>query len=154
MGRRVVKKVYSNTYARGQRDSKEFKDRYLVKIELISMKVLEDKDLLGNESEFYFRVGKRPSYSNRIPNKGTINMEKNEVFKPPEGLTLYVEAINAPEGGVVEVPFHLFERDPGKNDDEIINHKISIPLGSSDFKVITQNSVKIKLKLTGLKTRH
>lgn len=154
MGRKVVKKVYRDTYAIGQRDTKEFKDRFMVKIELISMKVLEDRDLLGNESELYFRVGLRPSYSHRVPNKGTINMEKNEVFKPPEGLTLYIEFVTAPEGGVIEVPFHLFERDPGKNDDKIVDYQLAVPLGSSDYKVITQNAVKVKLKISGLKTRH
>ncbi len=154
MGRRVVKKVYRNTYARGQRDTKEFGDRYLVKVELISMKVLEDRDLLGNESELYFRVGKRPHYSSRIPNRGTIKMEKNETFKPPEGLTLYSEFREAPEGGIVEVPFHVFERDPGKNDDEIVDKKISIPLGSSDYEVLQINKVKVKLKLSGLRTRY
>ncbi len=154
MGRRVVKKVYKNTYARGQRDTKEFKDRFLVRIELVSIKVLEDRDLLGNESEIYFRVGQRPHYSCRIPNKGSINLEKNEVFKPPDGMTLYSEFKNAPRGGAIQVPFHIFERDPGKNDDKIVDHDLSVPLGSSDYKVITQNSVKVKLKLSGLRTRY
>ena len=154
MGRRVVKKVYRNTYARGQRDAKEFDNRFIVKIELISMKVLEDRDLLGNESEMYFRVGRRPAFSGRIPNRGTINMEKNEIYQPPEGITLYTEFVTMPQGGIIGVPFHVFERDPGKNDDEIINIELSIPLGSSDYKVITQNSIKIKLKLSGLKTRY
>ncbi len=154
MGRRVVKKVYKDTYARGQRDSKEFKDRYQVIVELISLKVLEDRDLLGNESELYFRVGKRPNYSGRIPNRGTINLEKNEVYQPLNGLTLYTEFREAPEGGVVQVPFHVFERDPGKNDDIIIDNELAVPLGSSDYKVITQNSVKVKLKLSALKTRY
>ncbi|OLS32188.1 MAG: hypothetical protein HeimAB125_11520 [Candidatus Heimdallarchaeota archaeon AB_125] len=154
MGRRVVKKVYKNTYARGQRDTKEFEDTFLVRIELISIKVLEDRDLLGNESEFYFRVGLRPNYSGRIPNRGSINLEKNEVFQPPDGMTLYSEFRDAPRGGVVQVPFHVFERDPGKNDDKIVDHDLAVPLGSSDYKVITQNSVKVKLKLSGLKTRY
>lgn len=154
MGRRVVKKVYKNTYARGQTDSKEFKDRYQIIIELVSLKVLEDRDLLGNESEIYFRVGQRPNYSARIPNRGTMNLEKNEVYQPLDGLTLYTEFREAPEGGVVQVPFHVFERDPGKNDDIIIDNDLAVPLGSSDYKVITQNSVKVKLKLSGLKTRY
>ncbi|MBY8999500.1 MAG: hypothetical protein KGD64_01160 [Candidatus Heimdallarchaeota archaeon] len=154
MGRRVVKKVYRDTYARGQTDSKEFDDRFIVKLELISMKILEDRDLLGNESELYFRVGRRPAFSGRIPNRGTINMEKNEIFKPLEGLTLYTEFVTMPQGGIISVPFHLFERDPVKNDDEIINIELSIPLGSSDYKIITQNSIKLKLKLSGLKSRH
>ena len=153
MGRRVVKKVYRDTYARGAIDTKEFQDRFFVKIELISVKVLEDRDLLGNESELYFRVGRRPAFSGRIPNRGTINMEKNEMFKPPEGLSLYSEFVEMKQGGVIEVPFHVFERDPGKNDDEIVNIDLSIPLGSSDYKIITQNSVKIKIKLSGLRTR-
>ncbi|MBA7511934.1 hypothetical protein ES705_03933 [subsurface metagenome] len=154
MGRRVVKKVYRDTYAAGQRDTKEFGDRYMVRIELISLKVLEDRDLFGNESELYFRVGRRPRSSHRVPQKGTINIEKNEVFKPQEGLSLYTEFKKAPKGGLIEVPFHLFERDPGKNDDCIIDHELSIPLGSSDYKIITQNSVKIKLKLSGIRTRY
>ncbi|MHA1198953.1 MAG: hypothetical protein ACTSQF_06330 [Candidatus Heimdallarchaeaceae archaeon] len=154
MGRRVVKKVYKDTYARGQRDTKEFEDRYQVKIELISLKVLEDRDLLGNESELYFRVGLRPNYSGRIPNRGTINLEKNEVYKPPDGISLYTEFRDAPKGGVVQVPFHIFERDPFKNDDILVDHEIAIPLGSSDYKVINQNSIKVKLKLSALKSRY
>ena len=102
----------------------------------------------------YFRIGQRPHYSSRVPNKGTINLEKNEIYKPLEGLTLYTEFVDAPEGGVVNVPFHLFERDPGKNDDEIFEHDLAVPLGSSDYKVITQNSVKVKLKLSGLRSRY
>ncbi len=154
MGRRVVKKVYKDTYARGQRDTKEFKDRFQVKVELISIKVLEDRDLFGNESELYFRVGKRPNYSTRIPNRGTMNLEKNEIYQPLNGLTLYTEFRDAPKGGAVQVPFHVFERDPGKNDDIIIDHELSVPLGSSDYKVITQNSIKVKLKLSALRTRY
>jgi len=106
------------------------------------------------ESELYFRIGQRPHYSSRIPNRGTINLEKNEVYKPQEGLTLYTEFVDAPDGGVVNVPFHLFERDPGKNDDEIIDHELAVPLGSSDYKVITQSSVKVKLKISGLRSRY
>lgn len=154
MGRRVVKKVYKDTYARGQRDEKEFKDRYQVKIDLISIKVLEDRDLLGNVSELYFRVGRRPSYSSRIPNRGTMNLEKNEIYQPLDGLTIYTEFRDAPKGGVVQVPFHVFERDPAKNDDIIVDQELAIPLGSSDYEVITQNSVKIKLKLSALITRY
>jgi len=154
MGRRVVKKVYKDTYARGQRDTKEFEDRYQIKIELVSLKVLEDRDLLGNESELYFRVGKRPNYSGRIPNRGTINLEKNEIYQPPDGITLYTEFRDAPKGGVVQVPFHLFERDPAKNDDILIDHELAVPLGSSDYKVINQNSVKVKLKLSALQSRY
>ena len=154
MGRRVVKKVYKDTYARGQRDTKEFKDRYQVTVDLISLKVLEDRDLFGNESEIYFRVGQRPHYSTRVPNRGTLNLEKNEVYKPQNGMTLYSEFRTAPDGGVAQVPFHVFERDPGKNDDEVISHDLAVPLGSSDYLVVTQNSIKVKLKLTGLRTRY
>jgi len=153
MGRRVVKRVYHSTYARGQRDKEEFGDRYMIKIELISIKVLEDRDLLGNESELYFRVGKYPSYRHRVPQKGTINLEKNEVFKPSEPITLYLEFVESKSGGIVEVPFDVYERDPLKKDDHLINHKLSIPLNSSNFQVITQKGLKIKIKLSALQTR-
>ena len=55
---------------------------------------------------------------------------------------------------MVEVPFHVFKRDPGKNDDEIVDKKLSIPLGSSDYEVLQVNKVKVKLKLSGLRTRY
>ena len=154
MGRRVVKKVYHNTYARGERDRSEFGDRYMVKIELVSIKVLEDKDILGNESELYFRVGKYPAYRHRIPQKGTINLEKNEVFKPTEPITLYLEFTKSKSGGVIEVPFDVYERDPLKKDDHLINHDVSIPLNSSDYQVITEKGIKIKIKTSALQTRY
>jgi len=155
MGRKVVKKVYKDTYARGQRDKKEFQDRYQILIELVSVKVLEDRDLFGNESELYFKVGSRvPDHRQRTPNKGTINIEKNETFTPTEGLTLYCEFRDAPDRGVAEIPFDLYERDPGKDDDHIIDTKISIPLGTSDYRVLTEKSVKVKIKISGLETRY
>ncbi len=154
MGRRTIKKTYKNTYARGQKDKSEFKGRYFIQIELVSIKVLEDKDLFGNESELYFKVGRIPNSRHRVPQKGTINLEKNEVFKPTEGLTLYTEFKHAPDGGIVEIPFDLFERDPIKGDDHIINTKISIPLGTSDYQILTEKSVKIKIKLSALETRY
>ncbi|MHA1302379.1 MAG: hypothetical protein ACTSQE_02695 [Candidatus Heimdallarchaeaceae archaeon] len=154
MGRKVIKKTYKDTYARGQKDKSEFKGRYFITIELVSLKVLEDRDLFGNESELYFKVGHIPNHRHRVPQKGTINLEKNEVFKPAEGLTLYTEFKHSPEGGTVTIPFDLYERDPIKDDDHIINTKISIPLGSSDYLVLTEKSVKIKLKISALETRY
>ncbi|RLG15079.1 hypothetical protein DRN69_03590, partial [Candidatus Pacearchaeota archaeon] len=68
MGRKTIKKTYKDTYARGQVDKSEFQGRYFIKIELVSLKVLEDKDMLGNESEFYFKVGKW-LHKHRIPQK-------------------------------------------------------------------------------------
>ncbi|MHA1686571.1 MAG: hypothetical protein ACTSYD_09230 [Candidatus Heimdallarchaeaceae archaeon] len=154
MGRRVIKKTYKSTYARGQRDTSEFGDRYFVKIELVSIKVLEDKDLVGNESEFYFRVGKYPNYRHRVPQRGTINIEKNETFQITEPLTLYSEFSAHDSGGVIEIPFDMYERDPLKKDDHIINTRITIPLGSSNYQVITEKNVKIKIKISALKTRY
>ena len=52
------------------------------------------------------------------------------------------------------VPFHLRERDPLKVDDHIIRTKLSIPLGSSDYIVLVEKSVKIKLKISALETRY
>ncbi|UJG42950.1 MAG: hypothetical protein K9W46_11300 [Candidatus Heimdallarchaeum endolithica] len=153
MGRKTIKRTYKDTYARGQVDKSEFQGRYFIKIELVSLKVLEDKDMLGNESEFYFKVGKR-LHKHRIPQKGTINLEKNEVFQPTDGLTLYTQFIHKPERGTIMVPFHLRERDPLKVDDHIIRTKLSIPLGSSDYIVLVEKSVKIKLKISALETRY
>lgn len=154
MGRRIIKKTYKSTYAPGQRDTTEFGDRYFVRIELVSIKVLEDKDTIGNESEFYFRVGKYPNYRHRVPQRGTINIEKNETFSTTEPITLYTEFRSFESGGVVEVPFDMYERDPLKKDDHIINTKIMIPLGSSDYQIITEKDVKIKIKISALKTRY
>ncbi len=153
MGRRVIKKTYKDTYAAGQRDRIE-EDRYLLRIDLVSIKAIEESDLIGRDSEFYFEIGPR-LYRQRTPTRGTIHLQLNEVFKPNPSLTLYTQAIESKDPKTIEIPFVMRERDPAKKDDTIIKTKVSVPLGSNrEYLVFKEKGAKVKIAISAPRTRY
>ena len=152
MGRRVVKKVYKDTSAPGERDKIEG-NRFFVRIDLVSIKAAEKADMVGREYEYYFEVGPR-LHRQRTPTKGTIHVERNEVFKANPYMTLYSEFIEDDSMKTLEIPFKVRERDPLKRDDFIVDTKLSVQLGASkDFMVFKEGGAKIKIAVSAIRTR-
>jgi len=152
MGRRVVKKVYKDTSAPGERDKIEG-NRYFLRIDLVSVKSEEEADTIGRDSEYYFEVGSL-THRQRTPVKGTIHVQRNEVFKPNPYLTLYSEFVESDEPKTLSIPFKIKERDPLKKDDIIVNTKLSIQLGQQkEFQVFKEKGAKVKIAISALKTR-
>ena len=149
MGRKVVKRTYKDTRAKGEKRYIEG-NRYMVRIDLVSIKPVEKQDL-GLTAEFYFKVGTM-RHRVRTPAKGTINLKLNEVFKPQDPITLYLMMIEKKGGGVIEIPFHMYERDVGR-DDEIVETKLSVNLGQSgEYEFFEERGVRVKIKISANRT--
>ncbi len=135
-------------------------DHYLINIGLVSIRTLRDYDLASWTAEFYFRTGKQP-YVSRTPNKGTIQLEKNESFEPRDNdINLYSEFIKLRSGDSMKriIKVKLFERDLLKKDQKIIDADVEINLASnkSEYFIIQDKHefTKVKLRLYGGRTRY
>ncbi len=152
MSKRRIVKTYSNTRAKGERYDVEG-NRYFVKVELVSIKMLEEADAIGRTSEIYLECGKSRMRSNRFPAKGEIHLERNEVFKPRGRITLYTEIVESDKGGSVEIPFKVKEQDLGK-DETLVDTTLSVTLGQTqEYVAFEEGGVKVKLSIAGNKTR-
>lgn len=155
MGRRTIKKTYKNTSAKGDRTAIEG-NRFFVRIELVSIKMLEEADKLGRTSEIYFKVGGKGllRVKQRVPVKGTIYLDRNEVFKPTDGLTLYADFVEDKDGGTVEVPLKIYDQDAVK-DDLLMSTQIGISLGQGkEYLSFDEGGVKIKVSAAANRTRY
>ncbi|MHA2252568.1 MAG: hypothetical protein ACXAD7_19545 [Candidatus Kariarchaeaceae archaeon] len=151
MGRKRIVKTYKDTKAKGDRTAIEG-HRYFVRIDLVSLKVEKEADGLGASSEIYIQCGGRV-VKNRTPNFGSWHIERNEVFKPTGGITLYSEMKEKKKGGTLEIPFKVFDQDALK-DDKLVDTKLSIQLGQSkDYLSFTEQGIKVKVSVAANKTR-
>ncbi|MDH5402987.1 MAG: hypothetical protein OEY49_10890 [Candidatus Heimdallarchaeota archaeon] len=150
MSKRVVRR-YKDTSAKGD-SSKIEGNRHFIRVDLVSLK-MEERTEIGLRSEIFFRTGKtKLKRGTRSPSNGSIYIEKNEVFKPAGGLNLYSEFIDQEDGDVV-INFQIFENDVGK-DDEILETKLNIKIGQNkDYLSFSENGAKIKIAVSGKKTR-
>lgn len=148
MARKRVVRTYSDTRARGERKAIEG-DRYFVRVELVSAKVTKSSDgFLSRKSQIYFKTDRK-----RVPNKGTIDIEINEVFKPTGKLTLYTHFKKKKGGGSDSMRFKIFDHDL-IGDDELIDEKISVVLGQSrEYLVFDKNGIRVKIEVSAKKTR-
>ncbi len=153
MSKRRVVKTYSNTRAKGEKYTIEG-NRFFVKVELVSIKVIEEADKIGRTSEIYLECGKSRMKANRIPTFGEIHLDRNEVFKPRGGITLYTAFIEKEGGGTVEIPFKVREQDIGK-DDTLVNTTLSVNLGQSlEYLAFEENGLKVKISVSANKTKY
>lgn len=147
--------------AKGQ-DFKQGKliDHYFINIGLVSIRTIRDYDIASWTAEFYFRTGKQPAVS-RTPNKGTIQLEKNESFEPRDNdLSLYSEFVKIKAGQSLKkvIKVKLFERDHLKKDQKIIDADVEVNLVSnkSTYVIIQDKNeyTKVKLRVYGGRTRY
>ena len=153
MARKRIVKTYKDTRARGQTKAIEG-HRYFIKIDLVSVKMEESADLLSRTTEVYFKCDKGITKKEvRAPSQGTINIERNEVFKPTGGLTLYSEFKKKKDGGTVTVTFQAWDKDPSR-DENIMSEKISINLGqSTEYLLFDKGGMRVKIGVSANKTR-
>ncbi len=152
MGRKRIVKTYKDTRAKGESYAIEG-NRYMVKVELVSIKMEEEADTIGRISEIYLECGKDKMQANRIPNKGEIKLERNEVFKPRGGITLFTAFVESNDGGSYEIPFKVKEKDFTK-DETLVETTLSVTLGQTqEYLAFDENGVKVKISVAGNKTR-
>ncbi len=148
MARKRVVKTYKDTRAKGDRAKIEG-NRYFLLVELISAKVEEEADAIGRISEIYFKINRT-----RCPNKGVINLERNEVFKPQNGLTLYSEFKEVKKDKDHHIRLRVFDQDISK-DDELIDEKVNFKFGQSrEYYAFAKNGIRVKIAISALKTRY
>lgn len=111
MARKRIVKTYKDTSTKGDRTRIEG-HRYFIKVDLVSIKMEKEADGIGATSEIYIHC---PGRFSRTPNEGTFHIERNEVFKPTGGLTLYSEMKEKKGGQTLEISFKLFDQDFGKD---------------------------------------
>ncbi len=150
LGRRVYT-TKKRTYAPGERESISG-NRYWVHVDLVSIVLMEKSVLEGKTSEIYFEVS-RGRRKIRVPQKGAIHLEENEMFSPKdESFSLWNEFIETKEGNVL-VTIRVKEENVGL-DETLIHQKISIPLGSGgDYVMLKSDKVKCKIKVAAPRTR-
>lgn len=153
MGTKRVVKTYRDTRASGDKTAIKG-NRYLIWVELVSLKIEEEADSMGRTSELYLQCGKQGITRARTPNKGAIHLDRNEVFKPRDGITLYSEFIDKKGGGTIELPFRVYDQDLGK-DDKLVDTKLSVTLGQTgDYLSFSEKGVKVKIKISANRTRY
>ena len=156
MARKRIVKTYRDTSAAGDK-TRITGNRYFIRLSLTSIKVERSGDLLSRSSEIYFKCGAGGKLGKlspqRMPQKGTINIERNEVFKATPAISRYTEFKDQKGGGTIEIPLKVYERDIGA-DDKLIDTEISVTLGQTNkFLSFSEKGIKIKVSASAKITR-
>ena len=156
MGKRIYVKG-KRTHAAGEGfDELEKKNRYMVRVDLVSLKTIKKRDIAGT-TEFYFKTGSLP-HVNRVPAKGTVNLMINQSFTTQERINLWTEFLQLKKGDkrIYKLPVKLYDRDLDK-DDLIAKIELEIKLGApGDYIMLESKDGKTEAKLyvAGVETRY
>ncbi|MEJ2293823.1 MAG: hypothetical protein P8Y23_03560 [Candidatus Lokiarchaeota archaeon] len=106
------KKTYAKNQSFEQDQVGEEKERYLVSIELMSLKTTKDYDIFGWRGEFYFKVEGDKVFKARWPNKGEIKLQRNQEFTSKADMSLWSQfiTVRADESIILPIEVYLRER--------------------------------------------
>ena len=162
MSRRYYAKG-KKTYAKDQNFEQDQlgkeKERYLISIDLMSLKTLKDYDILGWRGEFYFKADGPKVFKSRFPNKGTIKLQRNQTFTSKADMNIWSQfkTVKVGREAVERVTIILREQDHLKKDSTIAEEEYVINLPSKTRYVILQDSkeeIKAKLRIQASRTRY
>jgi len=162
MSRRYYAKG-KKTYAKDQNFEQDQlgkeKERYLISIDLMSLKTLKDYDILGWRGEFYFKADGPKVFKSRFPNKGTIKLQRNQNFTSKADMNIWSQfkTVKVGREAVERVTILLREQDHLKKDSTIAEEEYVINLPSKTEYVTLQNSkeeIKAKLRIQASRTRY
>ena len=151
------------TYAKGQSFTQdqegEEKERYLISIELMSLKTLKDYDILGWRGEFYFKIDGPKVFKARFPNKGTIKLQRNQEFTSKADMSLWSQfkTVRTGESATETIKVILRERDHLKKDSTIAEQEFELNLPDKTKYVVLQDdkeNTKAKLRIQATRTRY
>jgi len=153
------KKTYAKDQSFEQDQLGEEKERYLISIDLMSLKTLKDYDIMGWRGEFYFKADGPKMIKTRFPNKGTIKLQRNQNFTSKADMNLWSQfkTVKAGAEAVERVTIILREQDHLKRNDTIAEETYEIVLPSKTRYVILQDSkeiTKAKLRIQASRTRY
>ncbi len=162
----IARRVYvkgKKTHAKGetfkQDNVGEEKERFLVSLDLISLKTLKDYDAFGRVGEFYFKIDGPKTIKARFPNKGVIKLQKNQTFTSKADLSLWSQFKTVKKGkkSVEHIKVIIREMDHLKKDQTIASEKIEVKLPSQTQYIILQDAdenTKVKLRIQATRTRY
>jgi len=162
MSRRYYAKG-KKTYAKDQNFEQDQlgkeKERYLISIDLMSLKTLRDYDILGWRGEFYFKADGPKVFKSRFPNKGTIKLQRNQNFTSKADMNIWSQfkTVKVGREAVERVSILLREQDHLKKDSTIAEEEYVINLPSKTEYVTLQDSkeeIKAKLRIQASRTRY
>ena len=153
------KKTYAKDQSFEQDQVGEEKERYLISIDLMSLKTLKDYDILGWRGEFYFKADGPKVFKSRFPNKGTIKLQRNQNFTSKADMNIWSQfkTVKVGREAVERITIILREQDHLKKDSTIAEEEYVINLPSKTRYVVLQDSkeeTKAKLRIQASRTRY
>jgi len=153
------KKTYAKDQNFEQDQVGEEKERYLISIDLMSLKTLKDYDIMGWRGEFYFKADGPKVFKSRFPNKGNIKLQRNQNFTSKADMNLWSQfkTVKAGAEAVERVTIILREQDHLKKDVSIAEREFEIVLPSKTRYEILQDEkeqTKVKLRIQASRTRY
>ena len=153
------KKTYAKDQSFEQDQLGKEKERYLISIDLMSLKTLKDYDILGWRGEFYFKADGPKVFKSRFPNKGTIKLQRNQNFTSKADMNIWSQfkTVKVGREAVERVTILLREQDHLKKDSTIAEEEYVINLPSKTRYVTLQDSkedIKAKLRIQASRTRY
>ncbi|MHA1508644.1 MAG: hypothetical protein ACTSO6_08075, partial [Promethearchaeota archaeon] len=153
------KKTYAKDQNFEQDQLGKEKERYLISIDLMSLKTLRDYDILGWRGEFYFKADGPKVFKSRFPNKGTIKLQRNQNFTSKADMNIWSQfkTVKVGREAVERITIILREQDHLKKDTTIAEEEYVINLPSKTQYVVLQDSkeeTKAKLRIQASRTRY
>jgi hypothetical protein len=153
------KKTYAKDQSFEQDQVGKEKERYLISIDLMSLKTLRDYDIMGWRGEFYFKADGPKVFKSRFPNKGTIKLQRNQNFTSKADMNIWSQfkTVKVGREAVERITIILREQDHLKKDSTIAEEEYVINLPSKTRYVILQNDneeTKAKLRIQASRTRY
>ena len=153
------KKTYAKDQSFEQDQLGEEKERYLISIDLMSLKTLKDYDIMGWRGEFYFKADGPKMIKTRFPNKGFIKLQRNQNFTSKADMNIWSQfkTVKAGKEAVERVNIFLREQDHMKRNDTIAEETYEIILPSKTRYVVLQDDkeqTKAKLRIQASRTRY
>ena len=153
------KKTYAKDQNFEQDQVGEEKERYLISIDLMSLKTLKDYDIMGWRGEFYFKADGPKVFKARFPNKGNIKLQRNQNFTSKADMNLWSQfkTVKAGAEAVERVTIILREQDHLKKDVSIAEREFEIVLPSKTRYEVVQDEkeqTKAKLRIQASRTRY
>ena len=162
----IARRIYvkgKKTHAKGetfkQDNVGEEKERFLISLDLISLKTRKDYDSFGRVGEFYFKIDGPKTFKARFPNKGTIKLQKNQVFSSKADLSLWSQfkTVRVGKESVEHIKVIIREMDHMKKDETIAEQDLEINLPQKTQYIIVQDAdenTKAKIRVQASRTRY
>jgi hypothetical protein len=162
----IARRIYvkgKKTHAKGETFTQdnvgEEKERFLISLDLMSLKTRKDYDAFGRVGEFYFKIDGPKTFKARFPNKGVIKLQKNQIFTSKADLSLWSQfkTVRRGEEVVEHIKVIIREMDHLKKDQTVAEQDIEINLPQKTDYIVVQDAdenIKAKIRVQATRTRY